>query len=100
MDPVFYKAPHVIIFYANTHSPSDYMNAAIAITYGMLCAETLGLGTCWIGLAFIVISANEDLRKKIAKIPGKILGVMTVGYPSVKYYRAPPRPPLRVKGLN
>ncbi len=100
IDPVFYKAPHVIILYSNRSSPSNYMNSAIAMTYGMFGALTLGLGTCWIGLAFIILSSNKDIRKKIARIPGEVLGVMTVGYPSTKYYRAPPRPPLRTKGLD
>jgi len=100
IDPIFYKAPHVIILYSNRSSPSHYMNSAIAMTYGMLCAQTLGLGTCWIGLAFIIFTSNQDIRKEIARIPGEVLGVMTIGYPSAKYYRAPPRPPLRTKGLS
>lgn len=97
IEPIFYKAPHIIILYSN--NTMDYVNAAIAITYGMFCAETLGLGTCWIGFAFEVFTSNKEIRQEIAGIPGKVLGVMTIGYPSVKYYRAPPRPPLRTKGL-
>ncbi|NVM53464.1 MAG: nitroreductase family protein, partial [Candidatus Helarchaeota archaeon] len=44
IDPIFYEAPHIIILYSG--STSDYANALIAMTYGMFCAETLGLGTC------------------------------------------------------
>ena len=53
-----------------------------------------------IGLAFGVFASNKEIRQKIANIPGKVLGVMTIGYPSVKYYRAPPRPPFRIKGVS
>ena len=98
IDPIFYKAPHVIILYSG--STMDYANALIAMTYGMFCAETLGLGTCWIGLAFGVLSTNKEIRKNIAGIPRKVLGVMTIGYPSVKYFRTPPRPPLKTKGID
>ncbi|TFG02416.1 MAG: 4Fe-4S dicluster domain-containing protein [Promethearchaeota archaeon] len=99
-DPIFYNAPHVIILHSKSSSPMDYINAAIAMTYGMFCAQSLGLGTCWIGLAYIILSQNKELQKKTTGIRGKILGIMSIGYPAVKYHRAPPRPPLRTKGLN
>lgn len=100
IDPIFHKAPHIIILYANSHSSADYINAATAFTYGMLIAHTLGLGTCWIGLAFEMLTLNQYIRKEIAKIPGYVLGIITIGYPSTKYYRAPPRLPLRTRGLD
>lgn len=98
IDPIFYNAPHIIILYSE--SAGDTINATIAITYGMLSAQTLGLGTCWMGIAHTVLNMKKEILKDVAGIPGKVLGAMTIGYPAVKYLRAPPRPALKTKGLN
>jgi nitroreductase len=95
-DPLFFDAPHIVLI----SSPMDLdiagNDAGIAFTYGMLAAETLGLGTCWIGLAQLPIEAIKEV-KKMAKVIGKCWGVMTIGYPQLKYYRCPPRDPIKVK---
>ncbi|MBD3212855.1 MAG: 4Fe-4S dicluster domain-containing protein [Candidatus Lokiarchaeota archaeon] len=99
-DPIFYDAPHVMIFYSNSSQGFDQMNSTIAITYGMFSAQTLGLGTCWVGFAQSVLGAKKDIRKNIAKIPGTVHAVFVLGYPKVKYHRAAPRPKIRTKGLK
>lgn len=99
LDPIFYGASHVMIF----HSPNaglDLVNSAIAITYGMLSAQTLGIGSIWIGLAHRALIDNKDLRKNVTKINGRVHGVFVLGYPAVKYPRGPPRPKIRTKKLN
>lgn len=98
IDPIFYNAPCVLIFYSK--NPWDTRNATIAMTYGMLSAQTLGLGSCWIGYAHGILSENPEICKRITGIQTYVLGVMTIGYPAVKYYRAPPRPPLEVRGFE
>lgn len=95
IEPIFFRAPHVLILHSMNNL--ELVNAAIALTYGMFCAETLGIGSCWIGLAYGALASNKEIRKDLAGIPGKVLAVMTMGYPAVKYSRAPPRPPLRTK---
>ena len=97
-DTIFYGAPHVIIIHSA--NPGDNMNSTIALTYGMLSAQSLGLGSCWIGLAHGVLAASKEVRENIAGIKGKILGVITIGYPAQKFFRVPPRPPLKFKGLD
>lgn len=97
LDPIFYDAPHIMIMHSS--NPGDLVNSTIAITYAMLSAQTLGLGTCWIGFAQGVLSANKEIRNNIAKIPGRVHGVFIIGYPSVKYANAAPRPRIRTKGL-
>ena len=98
IDPIFYKAPHVLIIYSK--NPWDMRNATIAMTYGMLSAQALGLGSCWIGFAHGILLENSEIRAKFTGIQTHVLGVMTLGYPAVTYYRAPPRPPLEVKGID
>ena len=98
IDTIFYDAPHVLILYSK--SPWDSRNAAIAITYGMLSAHSLGLGTCWIGMAHGTLNENPNILTEIAGIKDQVLAVMTLGYPAVKYFRAPPRPLIKTTGLD
>jgi nitroreductase/NAD-dependent dihydropyrimidine dehydrogenase PreA subunit len=101
---IFYNAPHVIILYYRTVEKSTIMlglranDAGIALTYGMLAAESLGLGSCWIGMIQSAIPMNKDILKIIG-IKGMVLGAFTLGYPAIKYRRTAPRPPLRILGL-
>ncbi len=100
-DMIFYDAPHVMIIHTTKpYYPNDIINATIALTYGMLSAQSLGLGTCWIGLAQAVLAANRELRENSVGIKGRIWGVIAIGYPTQKFFRVPPRPSLKIKGLD
>ena len=102
---LFYQAPHVIILYYRAVEKSTVMvglcanDAGIALTYGMLEAESLGLGTCWIGMVQGAVPMNKEILK-ILGIKGMVLGAFTLGFPAVKYRRTVPRPPLKIKGLE
>ncbi|MFX0000440.1 MAG: nitroreductase family protein [Candidatus Hodarchaeota archaeon] len=97
-DAIFYNAPHVMIIHST--NPNDNMNATIALTYGMLSAQSLGLGTCWIGLAHRVLISNKEIREEIAGIQGNVWGVIIIGYPKQKFFRVPPRPSIKTRGLD
>ena len=97
-DPIFYNAPCVLIFYSK--NPWDTRNVSITMTYGMISAETLRLGSCWIGYAHGILTDFPHICKELTGIDTYVLGVMTLGYPSVKYYRAPPRPTIKVREIN
>ena len=102
---IFYNAPHVIILYYRVVEKNSIMiglranDAGIALTYGMLAAESLGLGTCWIGMIQGAVPMNKEILNIIG-IKGMVLGAFTLGYPAVKYRRTTPRPPLKMKGLE
>ena len=102
---IFYNAPHLIILYYKTTEKNPTMiglranDAGIALTYGMLAAESLGLGTCWIGMVQGAVSANREILK-ILGIRGYVLGAFTLGFPAVKYKRTVPRAPLKIQGLD
>ncbi|MHA1932226.1 MAG: nitroreductase family protein, partial [Promethearchaeota archaeon] len=53
-DPIFYNAPHVLIIYSK--NPYDTRNSTIAMTYGMLSAQILGLGSCWFAHAHGILT--------------------------------------------
>ncbi|MFX1379735.1 MAG: nitroreductase family protein [Promethearchaeota archaeon] len=98
IDPFFYNAPHIIILHSDNHW--DSTNATIAITYAMLYAESLGLGSCWIGGVQIFLNENKKIKEKILGINDTIFGIMILGYPAVKYYRVPPRSPIKTKYIS
>ena len=99
IDRIFFNAPHVLFFHSN--NLGDAMNAPIGITYGMLSAQSLGLGSCWIGLAQGVLNSYKNL-KQLVGIQDILWGVIILGYPTkqLKSYRTPPRPDLIIKGLE
>lgn len=102
---IFHNAPHLIVLYYRVVEKSTVRvgllanDAGIALTYGMLEAESLGLGTCWIGMVQGAVPVNKEILKIIG-IKGMVLGTFTLGYPAVKYRRTVPRPPLKIKGLE
>ncbi|MFW9819787.1 MAG: nitroreductase family protein [Candidatus Thorarchaeota archaeon] len=97
-DPFFHNAPHILILHSN--NDWDSINATIAITYGMLCAETLGVGSCWIGGVQRYLNENKEIKEKILGINDNIFGIMIFGYPAVNYFRVPPRPPIDTKLIS
>lgn len=98
IDPFFHNAPHILILYSN--NDWDSKNAIIAITYAMLCAETLGLGSCWIGGIQIFLNENKEIQKNIFGMDDEICGIMILGYPTMNYFRVPPRPPIETKFIS
>jgi len=96
--PIFYDAPHVIFVTSQLDMRLADQNIANVITYGMLAARSLGLGTCWNGWTQGAMELDPKIMK-IARIEGKRVGVFTIGYPDVKLYRTPPRYMKHVKGL-
>ncbi|MHA1914573.1 MAG: nitroreductase family protein [Promethearchaeota archaeon] len=98
LDTIFYNAPIVMIIHSN--NPGDAMNSTIALTYGMLSAQSLGLASCWIGLAHGALTTSKEIRESIAGIRGNVWGVITLGYPNQTYYQVPPRPDIKTKGLD
>lgn len=101
-DPIFFKAPCVIILYSRDYGKGLPANdAGIAFTHGMLAAQALGLGSCWIGFAQQAMHRNRGLRKHFQIPKGyKVWGVLTLGTPDVNYKRGPPRRPLRVRWVD
>ncbi|MBD3185735.1 4Fe-4S dicluster domain-containing protein, partial [Candidatus Bathyarchaeota archaeon] len=98
-DPIFHGAPHVLIMSSGLEMNMEFLNAGVAGTYGMLAAQSLGVGSCWIGLAQIAMNQQRKIRK-LAGSRGTIKGVIVLGYPAVKYHATAPRPSLKVKGLD
>jgi nitroreductase/NAD-dependent dihydropyrimidine dehydrogenase PreA subunit len=97
--PVFFDAPHIVFVESDEDSEFEANNIGIVITYGRLAAQSLGLGTCWNGWTQIAMHDNPEI-KKIVNLTGKRVGVYMVGYPAVKFFRAPPRSQKSIRGLE
>lgn len=101
-DRIFYNAPIVIITYSSLLGSKmiNANDAGIALTYGMLIAQTRDLGTCWIGFAQEALNRFKK-NKRMFKIPKQkiVNGVLILGYPAVNYLRVPPRKKINVRWL-
>jgi len=91
-DPIFYRAPVVLIAHTPVENPFGCDDAGYAAYNVMLAAERLGLGTCQIG--FVQGMANRD-RKIREGIPvpasRSVQAVLAVGYPKHEFRRMLPR---------
>lgn len=99
----FFNAPAVIVITApektsKIHKSFIRPDAHTAATHGVLMAESLGLGTCWIGFAELALNKNRKAKIGLG-IPQKeeVLAAFTIGHPDVKYQRIAPRGPVPVK---
>jgi nitroreductase len=62
----------------NCGQPTDTVNVSIAMSYMILEAYELGLGTCWLGNFF------EEKVKKVLDIPEEVtvIAMTPIGYPA------------------
>jgi nitroreductase len=58
--------------------PTDTVDCSIAMSFILLQAQELGLGTCWLG------RFNADLVKQICEIPEEVsvIAMTPLGYPA------------------
>jgi nitroreductase/NAD-dependent dihydropyrimidine dehydrogenase PreA subunit len=100
-DIVFFDAPCVLVLYSRSYTSNMASNdAGVVLTHGMLAAQALGLGTCWIGIAQRAFGKRK--LKKHLKIPKgyNVYGVLTLGVPDIVFQRAPPKRAVRVKKIE
>lgn len=97
---VFRGAPAVILVHAPANIGSSIDNCLYAISYMVMMAETLGLGTC-INRRFLVATDRVPEISRELEIPAgnKIFGCVTVGFPKHKFHRLPSRKPAKVKWI-
>ncbi|MBW2061378.1 MAG: nitroreductase family protein [Deltaproteobacteria bacterium] len=98
IDPIFHKAPAVMIFHSPqlTSTPKD--NCVIAAQTVVLLAMTMGLETCYIGLFEAAANAFPPLMKELNFPAGhKVFSVLVLGYPRLKFLRSVDRKPIKVR---
>ena len=87
-DVIFRGAPHMIIVSVSKNAPCKDIDPIIALSYFELYAKSLGIGTCWCGLAYYCLKYIPHL-KDMFDIPKthKVAYTMLFGYPKVVYKR-------------
>jgi len=86
-DELFWGSPAVLIFHHSRYA--EPVDAAIACTYAMLAAESLGLGNTIIGGAPPILQRNRSLCDRLG-IPGDQTPsfALIVGHPAAQFKRA------------
>jgi hypothetical protein len=82
-----------------TKSDTDGVNTGIIGLYMQLAAQSLSIGSLWVGWAQAPLNIDKDLARTI-QMKGHCWGVIVFGYPRAKYQRLPPRSPLEIKTLE
>lgn len=98
-DMLFYRAPAVLIFHRSAYSEST--DSAIACTYAMLAAESLGLGSTFIGGAPPILQRNKKLCRQLG-IPeqNKASHTLILGHPAISFKQAVHRPFAHIKTID
>lgn len=87
-DMTFREAPNMVVVSVESKAPCHDIDPIIALSYFELYAQSLGLGTCWCGLAKMVFKMFPDIAAKLEIPKGyKIAYVMLFGPSKVKYPR-------------
>jgi nitroreductase len=91
-DPIFFKAPLLLL----AHVPDDDAFGRDDATYAaynlILAAESMGLGTCLIGYFIFALGQSEDLHRMLSLPAGRQVEVaLVVGYPKFRFQRVIPR---------
>ena len=93
-ESAYTKAPVLMIFLADPsrsgirdEKPYYMADTAIAIEHACLCATSLGLATCWVGVF------PEETLKQYLNIPShlRIVALLPIGYPDEKPLDRPRR---------
>jgi len=101
-DQLFHHAPVLFLIHLKkglTSTPE--VDSGLASMQMVLMAETLGLGTCFIGFLISGLEKSGELREAL-QIPDdhQVPVSFVVGYPNVKFRRLVARNPARVKWLG
>jgi nitroreductase/NAD-dependent dihydropyrimidine dehydrogenase PreA subunit len=91
-DPIFYRAPIVLIGHCPTGNRFGRDDAVYAAYNMMLAAETFGLGTCQIGFFQLIVERSNRLSRLLGLPKGRSPQIaIAVGYPRHKFRRGLPR---------
>ncbi len=101
-DPFFYQAPVLIITHADltiTSCPTE--DATLASYQMMLMAQSLGLGTCYVGNLYEFGNESPEIREMLEiPVENDILISFILGYPAVRFRKLVDRHEPKVQWLE
>ena len=87
---IFYGAPVLILVFASPDVINEH-DCALAAENMMLAAQSLGIGSCWIGLAEGLGYDIEFLKEVGVPEGHKLIAPLIFGYPTKQNLKAPAR---------
>jgi len=95
IDPIFHKAPVLMIFHASKKSRTPKDDCVIAAHTAALKAITMGLESCYIGLFTRAATESKTVLEatKLQK-DNKVYSALILGFPVFKFLRQVARPPI------
>ena len=102
IDSIYRGAPHLVIASAPKDCPTPEADCFIALSYFELFAQTLGVGTVWVGLAQWTFNVLvPELRNKVGIPENHTIGyIMAFGMPDVHYSRTVQRRPAKITKVS
>ncbi len=98
IDRICRNAPQLVFAHASDERISASADCHIALSYLELVLPSFGLGSCWAGFVSNAVKQWPDLAKELHLPKNHTChGVIMMGYPKNKYYRAPKRNSPKVK---
>jgi nitroreductase len=88
---IFYDATVLVLVFSAPGAIRGEIDCALAAENMMLAGRSLGVGSCWIGLA-TPLGADGEFLKEIGVPEGhQLVAPLIFGYPAKREARAPPR---------
>jgi nitroreductase len=92
---VFYNAP-LLIFISGVKSPFAVNDCSMAAQNMMLSAYTLGIGSCWIGMAAPAANSSEGKAELGVAEDNQVYAALIFGYPKDGFPKAPQKNPAQI----
>jgi nitroreductase/NAD-dependent dihydropyrimidine dehydrogenase PreA subunit len=91
-DPIFFRAPVVLVAHVPTDDDFGRDDAVYAAYNLMLAAQRRGLGTCQIGYFHLALDRSSELHSALGLLPDRRPEVtLVLGYPAFEFHRLLPR---------
>ena len=91
---IFYNAP-LLVFISGVKSPYAVYDCSMAAQNMMLAAYTLGIGSCWIGMAAVAANSPKVKRNLACPEDHEVYAAIIFGYPKGGFPKAPEKHPRR-----
>ncbi len=88
---VFYNAPVLVLIFSSPDAMSPERDCSLAAENMMLAARSLGIGSCFIGLALQMGSDDATLEELKVPKDHRLIAPLVFGYPIKDIQTAPPR---------
>ena len=92
LDPIFFKAPVLLIAHVPVEDSFGRDDATYAAYNLILAAQRMGLGSCLIGYFIYALENSDQLKSHLGLSDNRRVEVaLVIGYPKYKFRRTVPR---------